>query len=85
MSHSPLPSGWQQGKTAGYEQGIQQSLIQKEMKEVIQLAILRLPVKYRTVFILREVEQLSTEETAAHLDLSLENVKEEIQFSFHFT
>lgn len=66
---------WQQNKTAGYEQGIQQSLIHKEMKEAIQLAILQLPVKYRTVFILREVEHLSTEETAAHLDLSPENVK----------
>jgi RNA polymerase sigma factor (sigma-70 family) len=65
----------QQDKEDVYDQGIHQSLIRKEMKEIVQQAILRLPVKYRTVFILREVEQLSTEETAAHLDLTPENVK----------
>ena len=45
------------------------------MNELVQQAILRLPFKYRSVFILREVEQLSTEETAAFLELSPENVK----------
>jgi RNA polymerase sigma-70 factor (ECF subfamily) len=45
------------------------------MKEILQQAILKLPLKYRTVFILREVEQLSTEETAEYLELSQENVK----------
>ena len=66
---------WNEDTVDRYEQGIQKTLIQKEMKQILQQAILRLPLKYRTVFILREVEQLSTEETAAQLELSQENVK----------
>jgi DNA-directed RNA polymerase specialized sigma24 family protein len=41
----------------------------------MQQAILQLPVKYRTVFMCREVELLSTEQTAEQLDISQENVK----------
>jgi RNA polymerase sigma factor (sigma-70 family) len=66
---------WNKESDDRYEQGIQKTLIQKEMKQILQQAILRLPLKYRTVFMLREVEQLSTEETATQLELSQENVK----------
>jgi RNA polymerase sigma factor (sigma-70 family) len=64
-----------QDKNVIYDQGIQKSLMQKEMKEMMQQAILQLPTKYRTVFICREVEMLSTEETAACLEISAQNVK----------
>lgn len=64
-----------QDKHADYDQGIQKSLMQKEMKEMMQQAILQLPLKYRTVFICREVEHLSTEQTAACLEISTQNVK----------
>ena len=37
--------------------------------------MLALPEKYRTVVMLRDVEELSTSETAEALDLSEENVK----------
>jgi RNA polymerase sigma factor (sigma-70 family) len=66
---------WVQDKNAVYDQDIQKSLMQKEMKEMMQQAILQLPLKYRTVFICREVEQLSTEETATCLEISIQNVK----------
>ena len=66
---------WMQDKNAVYDQGIQKSLMQKEMKEMMQQAIVQLPVKYRMVFMCREVEQLSTEETAACLEISTQNVK----------
>ena len=66
---------WQQGKPEQIDPGIQHTLMQKEIKQVLQQAILELPVKYRSVFILREVEQLSTEETAELLQLTRENVK----------
>ena len=49
--------------------------MQKEMKEMMQQAILQLPVKYRTVFMCREVEHLSTEQTAEQLDITTQNVK----------
>jgi RNA polymerase sigma factor (sigma-70 family) len=64
-----------QDKNAVYDQGIQKSLMQKEMKEMMQQAIMQLPLKYRTVFICREVELLSTEQTAACLEISVQNVK----------
>lgn len=66
---------WQQGKTIFYQQGIQEMLMQKEINETLQQAILELPFKYRSVFILREVQLLSTDETAEYLDLTPQNVK----------
>jgi RNA polymerase sigma-70 factor (ECF subfamily) len=37
--------------------------------------VLALPEQYRTVVMLRDIEELSTAETADALDLSVENVK----------
>ena len=47
----------------------------RELGGVLEEAILRLPEDHRLVFMLRDVEGLSTEETAECLNLSLENVK----------
>lgn len=47
----------------------------REMRGVLEAAINRLPEKYRTVFILREVEEMTTTETAESLELTEENVK----------
>ena len=41
----------------------------------LEKAILELPEKYRMVYVMREVNELSTENTAAILELSEENVK----------
>ena len=47
----------------------------KQLRQWLEQAILNLPEKYRLVYIMREVNELSTEETAAALDLGEENVK----------
>ena len=47
----------------------------KEMKALLEQAIGALPPKYRTVYVLREVQQLTTAETAASLGVSAESVK----------
>jgi RNA polymerase sigma-70 factor (ECF subfamily) len=47
----------------------------ESLKKVLESAIAHLPSKYRVVFILREVEQISVAEAAAILDISEENVK----------
>lgn len=52
-----------------------QELINKELNAVLENAISGLPEKYRVVFILREVEDLSIKETAELLDLEVPNVK----------
>ena len=46
-----------------------------QLGRLLQAAVDALPETYRTVFVLREVEQLSTSETADSLDLSEEAVK----------
>jgi RNA polymerase sigma-70 factor (ECF subfamily) len=46
-----------------------------ELGRLLEDALLALPEHYRTVVMLREVEQLSTAETAEALELSQENVK----------
>lgn len=46
-----------------------------ETREVLEQAILTLPPQYRVVVMMRDVEEMSTQETAIALDLSEEAVK----------
>jgi len=48
---------------------------QGELNEILSKTINGLPASFRTVFVLRDVEGLSTEETAEALDLSIPAVK----------
>jgi len=50
-------------------------LLQSEMKQVINRAISALPENYRSVILLRDMEELSTLETAQILDLTEDVVK----------
>ncbi|HED10602.1 MAG TPA: sigma-70 family RNA polymerase sigma factor [Caldithrix abyssi] len=58
---------WTQDPTARIEN--------KEIKQRIDEALSTLKEKYKTVFVLRDIEGLSTRETAEILDISEENVK----------
>ncbi|MDQ3292758.1 MAG: RNA polymerase sigma factor [Bacteroidota bacterium] len=49
--------------------------IQKEGKQLLEKAIDCLPEKYRTIYVLREMEDLSINEISQCLDLSESNVK----------
>lgn len=53
----------------------EEQTLRNEMSQALQSAVDRLPETYRSVFMLRDVESLSTDETAQCLDLSLEAVK----------
>jgi RNA polymerase sigma-70 factor (ECF subfamily) len=53
----------------------EQLYTQSELKEILGKTIQGLPPGFRTVFVLRDVEGLSTEETASALDLSVPAVK----------
>jgi RNA polymerase sigma-70 factor, ECF subfamily len=48
---------------------------QAELREILTKTVQGLPAGFRTVFVLRDVEGLSTEETAEALDLSVPAVK----------
>lgn len=50
-------------------------LVNKELSEVLESAIARLPEKYRLVFVLREIDELSVRETAQLLNIEEPNVK----------
>jgi RNA polymerase sigma-70 factor, ECF subfamily len=50
-------------------------MLQSEMKHVLDTAISELPQNYRSVVLLRDVEDLSTSETAQVLDLTEDVVK----------
>lgn len=53
----------------------EQNHLRSEVSGLLEETILALPDAYRTVLVLRDVEELTTAETAAALELSEENVK----------
>ena len=53
----------------------QERMAQKEAKQLLENAIDQLELKYRTVYIMKEVEEMSLKEIASILSISLANVK----------
>jgi RNA polymerase sigma-70 factor (ECF subfamily) len=60
---------------AVWEGNPEQRYSQSEMRDILDKAIQSLKPAFRTVFVLRDVEELSTEETAEALDISIPAVK----------
>ena len=53
----------------------EQSASRAELSQLLEEALLDLPEQYRTVIMLRDIEGMSTAETASALDLTEDNVK----------
>jgi RNA polymerase sigma-70 factor, ECF subfamily len=53
----------------------EQSASKAELGQLLEEAVLGLPEQFRTVVMLRDIEEMSTSETAVALDLTEENVK----------
>jgi len=51
------------------------ALLRSELQNVLDRVIMELPVPYRAVVVLRDLEELSTEETAQILEVSTDTVK----------
>jgi RNA polymerase sigma-70 factor (ECF subfamily) len=64
-----------QGQSKFYTWLVRIAVNQAELRELLQRTIQGLPAGFRTVFVLRDVEGLSTEETAEALGLSIPAVK----------
>jgi len=62
-------------EVADWSPNPEQQYSQAELREILDKTIHGLPATFRTVFVLRDVEGLSTEETADALDLSIPAVK----------
>ncbi len=60
---------------AAWDENPEQHYSREELGEILSSAIESLAAPYRAVFILRDMEELSTEETAEALDLSIPAVK----------
>jgi RNA polymerase sigma-70 factor (ECF subfamily) len=85
VSTEELPAGYLDNPQSAYGQVLAQGenwskrpddeLQSDELRQKIQAAVDQLPEIYRTVFLVRDVDGLSTEETAEALDLSIPTVK----------
>ena len=53
----------------------EQYLLNRELKNVLEQAILKLPENYGQVYIMREIEQMNVKETSECLQISEVNVK----------
>jgi RNA polymerase sigma-70 factor, ECF subfamily len=60
---------------AAWDEDPEQRYSREELNEILTQAVDSLAPPYRTVFVLRDVEDLSTEETAEALELSIPAVK----------
>lgn len=61
--------------TEKHEETPLSGLLNKELKTILEKAVAKLPEKYRVVFVMREVQGMSTGETMEALDLGESNVK----------
>jgi RNA polymerase sigma-70 factor (ECF subfamily) len=57
------------------ERNPEENMVQQETRELLETSILALPHPYRAVMMLRDVEEMSTAETAEALELSEDAVK----------
>ncbi len=68
-------SGFQQDKLLDWSDSTDSLLFSNETKEIIEKAVAQLPEKEKVVFLLRDVEGLSTEKVGEVLELSIPAVK----------
>jgi len=75
------PDGGPQSRQqpAPWEKTPDEVLLDKELQTLLDRAILKLPVDYRLVFVLRDVEGRSTQETASILKISEEATKSRLR------
>lgn len=70
----PIPGG-EPSETPSETAGPEREMENRELQAVLQEAVDLLPDPLRSVFCLREIEGLSTEQTAEALELTVENVR----------
>lgn len=78
-AHDPGPDGGQYGREiAGDRELPDAELYRQEMTTSLTRAIEQLPPNYRAIILLRDIEQLSTDEAAEILDVSVDVVKQRL-------
>jgi RNA polymerase sigma-70 factor, ECF subfamily len=67
--------GFRPRQVQSWAENPEQLFAGSQRDELVRMAVLRLPEKYRVVVLLRDIQQLSTEEAASALDLSIPALK----------
>jgi RNA polymerase sigma-70 factor, ECF subfamily len=67
--------GHQTRHTSAWKPNVADGIEQDETRELVRAKINELPEQYRVVLMLRDIEELSTEETAQALDMTVNAVK----------
>jgi RNA polymerase sigma-70 factor (ECF subfamily) len=75
LNDAVVENGQMMRSSADWSQRPDEQLQSEEMRKHIQVSVDALPDGLRTVFLLRDVEELSTEDTAETLGLSVPAVK----------
>lgn len=70
-----IDDGHQADPPAAWQESAEQILSRQEVRERVRQAIDELPESYRTVLLLRDIEEMDTEETARALGVSVGVVK----------
>jgi len=70
-----LEDGHQADAATPWRESVQDSLERQETRSLVRANIDKLPESYRTVLLLRDVDELDTQETAEALGISTTNVK----------
>ena len=73
------PDSRNQQQPAGWDKTPAEVLLDKELQTLLDQAIVKLPVEYRLVFVLRDVEGRPTRETASILNISEEATKSRLR------
>ena len=71
----PPPEILEKGPSGDFDMSPGDVLLEKELLDELSSAVEKLPEKYRTIFLLRDVEEFSTEKTAEILGISTSAVK----------
>jgi RNA polymerase sigma-70 factor (ECF subfamily) len=67
--------GFRPRQIAAWQENPEQSHSRTEIRQLVEKGLLQLPAKYRVIVMLRDIEQLSTDDVARQLGLSVPAVK----------
>ena len=67
--------GFRPRQVQSWVENPEQQVARAQMNELVRRGVLRLPEKYRVAVVLRDINQLSTEEAAAALSLNIPALK----------
>lgn len=60
----------------------QHMLLEKELQQLINAELVRMPTRMREIYVLKKEDQLSIKEIAAHFSLSEQTIKNQLQMAY---